>query len=165
MRYPLLLVGGLLSGLLALPLHAQTAPDATARTARPVLALVPNREDSIQAIHHLFKARRRTGTWVMAGGATALTTIGILYAATSAFSSVVGAGYSLTNQPAPAEDNTGFVVAAGIVGAVTVIPAVSLKSRFSRQKEKALIQAYEQGQPLPAGLRSALQGKFFRRTR
>ncbi|UOG73441.1 hypothetical protein MTX78_15050 [Hymenobacter tibetensis] len=166
MRYSLLLVGGLSSSLLAFPLHAQTTPDSTtARAAQPALAPVSTREDSIRAIHHLYKARRRTGTWFIAGGATALTTIGMLYAATAAFSSVVSAGYSLTNQPAPTEDNTGFIAAAGIVGAVTVVPAVGLKSRFSRQKEKALIQDYEQGQPLPAELRSALQDKFFRRTR
>ncbi|GGF18281.1 hypothetical protein [Hymenobacter cavernae] len=161
MRYAML-VCWLLNSLLALPIQAQTATDSINRAARLAPTVTHTRQDSIRAVQRLFHVRRRTGTWFIVGGTIAGATIAILYAATSAVSSVVNFGYPLTNQAPPKVDNTGYVGAGVVVGIGTVIPAIVLKTSFNRAKEKALLQAYEQGKPMPADIRNALHDKFFR---
>lgn len=162
MRYAML-VYWLLNGLSVLTIQAQTAVDSIRESTRPAPTVVYTQQDSIRAIQRLFRTRRRTGTWFVVGGTTALATIGVLYGVTSAFSSLGNTAYAVTNQSGPESDNTGYIAAAGIVGVVTLIPTIHLKGSYSRAKEKALIKAYEQGEPLPATVRGALLDKFFRK--
>lgn len=94
--------------------------------------------DTVAAVRNLY-ARRRTGGWRyinILSGATILPAVALLL---------------LDSNPA----------GLGVVG-TSIGVGIGKLVRFSSKKEEAVVNAYQQGQPLPHSIRKRLRKKHFR---
>ncbi|QNP52865.1 hypothetical protein [Hymenobacter qilianensis] len=112
-------------------------------------------EDTLQAIQNLFQTRRRGGRlFAIQGGAGLLGAVGYLAMPVSDSSPSV---FSYT-----ANDKIQIVSILAAAGLPLLGVGISKISRFSKEKERALIQQYRAGQPLPAHISQRLKPKYFR---
>lgn len=162
MKYAFLLA--LLFLLASFRVSAQTTDTTTA--ARPAAGLASSapvlsqgRQDTITAINQLFERRRKGGrNWIYVALGGGLGVGRVLVAADNANTSTSKSinqsyGTTTTAQPIPGGTiATLFGIFTGIPAAVGIIKLAG----FSTARQEAIISAYKQGQPLPAGIRRRL---------
>ena len=139
---------------------AQTTDTTTTR--RPVTTMPPpvlsqGRQDTITAINRLFERRRKGGRnwiYVALGGGLGMGRV-LIAADNPSTSNSINQTYGTTTTAQPIPGGT----IAALFGVFTGIPAVVgiIKlAGFSAARQEAIISAYKQGQPLPAGIRRSL---------
>ncbi|GAA4033181.1 hypothetical protein GCM10022409_16880 [Hymenobacter glaciei] len=136
---------------------------ATTGASAPALATKGLRQgqgDTIAAIGRLYTKRRLGGkVWagVTAGGGLAL--LRALGAGSSNSSGSSTSGYNI--QPKAQVDGGTIAVVAGIFVALPLIVGISKLSTYSETNEKAIVDAYRDGKPLPKNLINRLSPDYF----
>ncbi|MDB5269284.1 MAG: hypothetical protein JWP58_2324 [Hymenobacter sp.] len=108
---------------------------AVAQAAAPL----PPR-DTAYAVHNLFRERRFKGMREAGYGMAGLT----------------GTGFEL------AHGQTGAWVLLGLIGAVPTALGTRQYFRYSPEREGGMVRQYEQGWPLPPGIRRRLRARHFK---
>ncbi|MGY3087409.1 hypothetical protein ACVWYF_000435 [Hymenobacter sp. UYAg731] len=103
-------------------------------------AAPPPPRDTAYAVHNLFRERRFKGLREAGYGTAGLTATG--------FELVHG--------------QTGAWVLLGLIGAVPTALGVRQYGRYSPEREGSLVRQYEQGWPLPPGIRRRLRPRHFK---
>ena len=144
----------ILIGLLSSTAIAQTTPSPTPPRPRPAAGYsTQGRNDTLQAVSHLFGRRRRGGTvWLIFSGLGALTALRA--AAGTTTNTVAG---PITSRPNAAGVAIIFAVYAGIPGGI----GAGKLSRFSMTNENEVLSNYRSGQPLPREISRRLRRKDF----
>lgn len=144
----------------SLPSIAQTSsPDSIAsiRTELPhtvTSVTFAAAQDTVQAIHNLFQTRRKGGRlFAIQAGAGLLGAVGYLAMPVSDSSP------SLYSYTATDKRQISSVLVAGALPVFGI--GISKLSRFSKDKEKALILQYQAGGTVPATIRRRLRPKYF----
>lgn len=148
--------------LVALLLAYRPGAAQLARPAAPpdsVAAAQLAAPDTVAAIHHLFAAKRRARSFVLAGTAMAVLGVAFVVASRPQEHSGGGGSFALFNSPiVSSAEQAGL--AAGILGVPAVTAELVFYSNFSRRSEKQALEEFHTHQ-LPKFIKRKFKSKYF----
>jgi hypothetical protein len=132
------------SGQVAVP--PSTTTDTSLVTAKRLTAA-----DTIRAIQRLFKKRRTVGTaFVVAGGTLVVASLSDIDSSSNSAFFTGASAYII------------YGTLAAIYTAPLYVPGLILRGRYSKEKEAALIAAYNLKKPIPQKYLSKLKPRLFK---